>query len=139
MRAWPRTVALLPLSHPHTCPPPPASQGANHVLLVPSSGFNELFVKVEWGAGTSVMDNLPGSSSSSSSSSITANGSSTASGSSASSAKKVGCGLRVGGCWLVECEGHGAAAGRAQWAAAISKQQAASCPIPHSHSSSPPM
>lgn len=62
--------------------------GANHVLLVPSSGFNELFVKVEWGAGTSVMDNLPGSSSSSSSSSITANGSSTASGSSASSAKK---------------------------------------------------
>ncbi|PRW58670.1 carbohydrate-binding module family 20 isoform A [Chlorella sorokiniana] len=59
--------------------------GANHVLLVPSSGFNELFVKVEWGAGTSIMDNLPGSSSaaSSSSSSSGINGSG-----SSSSAKK---------------------------------------------------
>ncbi|KAI7841621.1 hypothetical protein COHA_004791 [Chlorella ohadii] len=57
--------------------------GANHVLLVPSSGFDELFVKVEWGAGTSIMDNLPGSSTPSASSS-----SSSTNGSSTSSAKK---------------------------------------------------
>lgn len=58
------------------------------MLLVPSSGFDELFVKVEWGAGTSIMDNLPGSSAPSASSS-----SSSTNGSSTSSAKKV----RMGG------------------------------------------
>lgn len=37
--------------------------GPNHVLLIPSSGYDSLNAKVEWGGGTAVLDHVPASSS----------------------------------------------------------------------------
>lgn len=74
--AWRRPLPLPRTSHalparpttPDAARPLRAPQGANHVLLVPPSGYSDLNVKVEWGAGTSVMDHLPSASSASASS-----------------------------------------------------------------------
>lgn len=53
-------------------------EGPNHVLLVPASGYTDLTVKVEWGAGTAVLDYMPATSGASTSSSSSSSSSSSA-------------------------------------------------------------
>ena len=93
--------------------------GPNHVLLVPSSGYSDLAVRVEWGAGTAVLDSPPPPSSAAA-----------AALSSASNKKKVG---GAAGAWGLRWGRPGWQRARCPCPTPVHASPSASLTLPHLH------